>query len=58
MRGEVWAGRRGVVVAQAACTGRARLKAGSQGTRGAHLKHLVHVRDLGRVEAQWLVKRS
>ncbi len=30
MRGEVWAGRRGVVAAQAACTGRARLKAGSR----------------------------
>ena len=43
---------------QAACTGRARLKAvGGQGTRGAHLEHAAHVRDLGRVEAERLVER-
>ena len=44
-------------VAQAACTGKARLKAvGGQGTRGAHPEHGVHVSDLGRVEAQRLVE--
>ena len=30
---------------------------GSHGTRGAHVEHAVHVRDLGRVEAQRLVER-
>ena len=41
----------------AAWTGRARLKAGGgQGTRGAHLEHVVHGRDLGRVEAERLVE--
>ena len=30
---------------------------GGQGTRGAHVEHAVHVRDLGRVEAERLVKR-
>ena len=44
--------------AQAACTGRTRLKAEGQGTRGAHEKHGQHVRDTGRVEAQRLVERS
>ena len=39
------------------CTGRARLKAGAQGTRVAHPEHPAHVRDLGRVEAQRLVER-
>ena len=29
---------------------------GGQGTRGAHLEHLAHVRDLGRVEAERLVE--
>ena len=29
---------------------------GSQGTRGAHVEHLVHVRDLGRVKAERLVE--
>ena len=43
--------------AQAACTGRARLKAGGQGTRRAHVEHDVHARDAGRVEAQRLVER-
>jgi hypothetical protein len=60
MRGEVRAGRRegvGREVAQAACTGKARLKAvGGQGTRGAHPEHGVHVSDLGRVETQRLVE--
>ena len=28
-----------------------------QGTRGAHVEHAVHVRDLGRVEAERLVER-
>eukprot|EP00964_Phaeocystis_antarctica_P058048 scaffold34414_cov60-Phaeocystis_antarctica.AAC.3 len=50
------AGGRGAGAAQAACTGRVRLKAGAQGTRGAHLEHLQHVRDAGRVEAQRLVE--
>ena len=30
---------------------------GGQGTRGAHPEHLLHVRDLGRVEAERLVER-
>ena len=30
---------------------------GGQGTRGAHVEHLVHGRDLGRVEAERLVER-
>eukprot|EP00964_Phaeocystis_antarctica_P096871 scaffold63096_cov53-Phaeocystis_antarctica.AAC.2 len=38
-------------------TVRARLKAGGQGTRGAHPEHVVHVRDAGRVEAERLVER-
>ena len=43
---------------QLACTGRARLKGcGGQGTRGAHSEHAVHVRHLGRVEAERLVER-
>ena len=29
----------------------------TQGTRGAHPEHVAHVRDAGRVEAQWLVER-
>eukprot|EP00964_Phaeocystis_antarctica_P096873 scaffold63096_cov53-Phaeocystis_antarctica.AAC.4 len=34
------------------CTGRARLKAGGgQGTRGAHVEHVFHVRDPGGVPA-------
>ena len=47
------------MTAQAACTrGRFRLlKAGGQGTRGAHEEHLLHVRDVGRVEAQRLVEQ-
>ena len=32
-------------------------KAGGQGTRGAHIEHEAHVRDLGRVEAERLVER-
>ena len=30
---------------------------GGMGTRGAHLKHVLHARDTGRVETQWLVER-
>ena len=30
---------------------------GGQGTRGAHVEHVAHVRDLGRVEAERLVER-
>ena len=30
---------------------------GGQGTRGAHVEHGVHARDLGRVEAERLVER-
>ena len=37
--------------------GRAQLKAGGQGTRGAHVEHVLHGCDLGRVEAQRLVER-
>ena len=54
------AGRRhaGAAAAQAArARGRLRLKAGGQGTRGAHVKHGGHVRDAGRVKAQRLVER-
>ena len=47
---------RGATAVQAAFTGRARLKAGGQGTRGAHEEHEVHPRDLGRVEAERLVE--
>ena len=49
--------RRGVMVVQAARAGMARLKAGGRGTRGAHEEHALHVRDLGRVEAERLVER-
>ena len=48
---------RGAMAAHAACTRMDRLKALGQGTRGAHLEHAVHVRDLGRVEAERLVER-
>ena len=58
MRGEMRPGRRvGATVAQAACTGRAQLKAGGPGTRGAHHKHAGHVCDTRRVEAHRLVER-
>ena len=30
---------------------------GRQGTRGAHVEHVLHLRDLGRVEAERLVER-
>ena len=30
---------------------------GGQGTRGAHVEHVLHVRDLGCVEAERLVER-
>ena len=32
-------------------------EATGRATRGAHVKHVVHVRDAGRVEAQRLVER-
>ena len=51
------AGGRGAEAVQAACRGRVRLKAGRQGTRGAHIEHVAHVLDAERVEAQRLVKR-
>ena len=38
--------------------GRARLKAGGQGTGGAHVEHADHGRDAGRVEAERLVERK
>ena len=47
----------GAGAVQAACTRMARQKAGAEGTGGAHKEHGVHVRDLGRVEAQRLVER-
>ena len=59
---EVWPGRlkgRWVAATQSACTGRARLKTvGGQGMRGAHVEHVAHGRDLGRVEAERLVERE
>ena len=61
MQGEVRAGRRGGVgakAARAACTGRAQLKAGGQGRRRAHKKHVPHDYDAGGVEAQRLVERN
>ena len=58
MGGEVRAGRR-----ERGYTRRQRLHArgltrglGAKGTRGAHIEHLVHVRDAGGVEAQRLVE--
>ena len=48
----------GFAAMQSACTGRARLKTGGgQGRRGAHLEHVGHGRDAGRVEAERLVER-
>jgi len=48
---------REAAAAQAARTGKARLKAvGAQGTRGAHIEHPFHGRDLGGVKAQRLVE--
>ena len=42
---------------QAACArGGPDSRLGGQGTRGAHVEHLEHVRDLGRVEAERLVE--
>ena len=65
MRGEVRPERRtggvrawGGGDASGMCTGRARPKAvGVKGTRGAHVEHVAHVRDLGGVEAERLVER-
>ena len=48
-----------MMVVQAACTGRDRLKAvGGHGTRGAHVEHEVRVCDKGHVEAERLVERE
>eukprot|EP00964_Phaeocystis_antarctica_P015502 scaffold8583_cov62-Phaeocystis_antarctica.AAC.1 len=48
----------GVEAASGLHGGRARLKAGGpKGTRGAHVEHLLHGCDLGRVEGQRLVER-
>jgi len=61
MRGEVRAGRREGVRRwrrKRHARGKARIKAvGGQGTRGAHVEHVVHLRDLGGVNAQRLVER-
>ena len=60
MRGEVRAGRReGVGWRQHTqhARGGLRLKAGGQGTRGAHFEHVAHVHDPGCVEAQRLIER-
>jgi hypothetical protein len=37
--------------------GRPHSRLGGQGTRGAHVEHAPHVRDLGRVKVEWLVER-
>ena len=62
MRGEVRAGRREGVRRwrrKRHARGKARLKAvGGQGTRGAHVEHGAHVRDLGGVKAQRLIERQ
>ena len=42
---------------QVACAGGPDLRLWRQGTRGAHPEHGLHVRDLGRVEAERLVER-
>ena len=58
---EVRPGRRGgagcVTATQVACAGGPDLRLWRQGTRGAHPEHGLHVRDLGRVEAERLVER-
>ena len=60
MWGEVWTERREGVGRRRRKRhprGRPRLEAvGGQGTRGAHVPHAVHVRDLGGVKAQRLVQ--
>ena len=38
-------------------TGRARWKAGGQGTRETHVEHIAHISDAGCLEAQRLVER-
>ena len=49
----------GAAAAQAACRERARCRGSlaREGTRGAHVKHVRHARDAGRVEAHRLVER-
>jgi hypothetical protein len=59
MRGEVRAGRRegvGWRRRKRHALGRADSRLGGQGTRGAHVEHVAHVRDIGRVQAQQLVE--
>jgi hypothetical protein len=59
MRGEVRAGKREGVGRRRRkrhALGRADSRLEGQGTRGAHVEHLAHVRDLGRVQAQRLVE--
>jgi len=60
MRGEVRAGRPEGVRRRRRkrhVRGRPDSRREGQGTRGAHLEHAVHVRDLGGVKAQRLVER-
>ena len=56
MRGEVRAGRR-EGVRRWRRKPRNRLKAGAQGTCGAHYEHEAHVLEAGRFEAERLVER-
>ena len=50
---------RGATATQAAYNGEGPTQGwgGGQGTRGAHQEHALHIRDLGRVEAERLVER-
>ena len=58
MLGEVQAGRREAAGNGGASSvqGRARLQIKSKARRGAHVEHIIHVCDAGRVEAQRLVE--
>ena len=58
MLGEVRAGRREAAGDRGASSvqGRARLQIKSKARRGAHVEHIIHVCDAGRVEAQRLVE--
>jgi hypothetical protein len=61
MRGEVRAGRREGVGRRRRkrhAQGRPDSRREGQGTRGAHVEHAGHVRDLGSVKAQRLVERA
>eukprot|EP00964_Phaeocystis_antarctica_P064366 scaffold38703_cov47-Phaeocystis_antarctica.AAC.3 len=61
VRGEAWAGRRrearGGQWRASSVHGRARLQIGGRAREGAHVEHVVHLRDAGGVEAQRLVER-